>query len=142
MVAQFVDGIKIQFQNPVQACLAHFDELGRAQQLAHEHAEHGRGLGVLHRCPGKMHPGTGGIDRNQQAICPLPAPERYDQLLPARLGDPVYPGAHRCFNFLFYLAEHRSIQRHNSTSLLMWAAAARPPSARLSTFLYLFLFLK
>ena len=92
MVAQFIDTVKVEMEQPFQLRLADSYQLGPLQLLTQQHTQHGRLLGVFQGDGGEVHPGRIGPGGKQHLIRGLPCAESHQDLLPVGLVDLIHPG--------------------------------------------------
>ena len=85
LIAQLVIAAQLQNQQPVIPRLLNFFNPRAHQMFPHEHAEHGRLLGLLIALLRNLHPSRSRARRQQKTEISVPAPERQQQLVSLRL---------------------------------------------------------
>ena len=112
---QLVPAQHPDFNQPVAPQLADSCDAPACQMLSHQHAEHGRFLGVFIAGPRQMHPGAAGGGRNQQAQGFPGAPQGEDDHIMIRLGHLIHPGAQQfIFQFPGQKAQGQSVKGHTN----------------------------
>ena len=109
-IPHLIDRLKQKMQDTVKPDLPHFDQLCPCQMLAHQHTEHGRGLGIILRPGGEMQPWVGCGRRDQQFMIAALRAHRDHNRLFCRLMDLVHPPAnYDRRDLLLELAEKDSV---------------------------------